>query len=155
MISFELSEQQKQIKEMTHWFAENEIRPIAMEADKMEKVPDEWLDNVNKMGIHLNTSSFSGGGSKSSSGKKGKKAREGNRMGVLATEEMAWGDPAVTLSLPGAGLGGPPVESSGTPEQKERFLSIFTNDEPRWGAYALTEPEAGSDASAVQTTAKK
>ncbi|TFJ94252.1 acyl-CoA dehydrogenase family protein [Lentibacillus salicampi] len=155
MISFELSDQQQQIKEMTHWFAENEIRPIAMEADKQEKVPDDWLDKVNKMGIHLNTSSFSGGGDKDSSGKKAKKEREGNRMGVLATEEMAWGDPAVTLSLPGAGLGGPPVESSGTPEQKERFLSIFKNDEPRWGAYALTEPDAGSDASAIRTTATK
>ncbi|SET60407.1 acyl-CoA dehydrogenase [Salinibacillus kushneri] len=152
MISFELSEQQKQIKEMTHWFAKNEIRPIAMEADKLGKVPDEWLDNVNKMGIHLNTSSFGGGGKTSS---KEKKEREGNRMGVLATEEMAWGDPAITLSLPGAGLGGPPVQSSGTPEQQERFLSIFTKDKPRWGAYALTEPEAGSDASGIKTTAKK
>src|SRR5699024_12691130 len=76
-------------------------------------------------------------------------------MGVLASEEMAWGDPAVTVSLPGAGLGGPPVQSSGTPDQQERFLSMFTSDEPRWGAYALKELEAGSDASAVQTTAKK
>lgn len=76
-------------------------------------------------------------------------------MGVLATEEMAWGDPAVTLSLPGAGLGGPPIESSGTPEQKERFLTIFKKDQPRWGAYALTEPDAGSDASGIRTTAKK
>src|SRR5699024_11391662 len=113
------------------------------------------LDKVNKMGIHLNTSSFSGGASSSSSGKKAKKEREGNRMGVLATEQMAWGAPGVTLSLPGAGLGGPPVESSGTPEQKERFLSIFQNDQPRWGAYALTEPDAGSDASAIHTTATK
>ncbi|MEN1967418.1 acyl-CoA dehydrogenase family protein [Lentibacillus sp. N15] len=155
MISFQLSEQQQQIKEMTHWFAENEIRPISLEADKMEKVPEAWLDNVNRMGIHLNTSSFGGGGDKSSSGKKPKKEREGNRLGVIATEEIAWGDPAIALSLPGAGLGGPPVESSGTPEQKERFLTIFTKDKPRWGAYALTEPEAGSDASGIQTTAQK
>jgi acyl-CoA dehydrogenase len=152
MISFELSEQQNQIKEMTHWFAENEIRPIALEADRLGKVPDDWLQQVSQMGIQLNTSSFGGGGK--SSGKR-KKEREGNRMGVLATEEMAWGDPAVTLSLPGAGLGGPPIESSGTDEQKERFLSIFTTDKPRWGAYALTEPEAGSDASGVRTTARK
>lgn len=153
MISYELSEQQKQIKEMTHWFAEHEIRPIAMEADRLGKVPDEWLDNVNKMGIHLNTSSFGGSGDS----KRGstKKEREGNRLGVIATEEIAWGDPAIALSLPGAGLGGPPIQSSGTPEQKERFLSIFKKDKPRWGAYALTEPDAGSDASGVQTTARK
>lgn len=153
MINFELSEQQNQIKEMTHWFAENEIRPIAMEAEKLGDVPYEWLQKINSMGIQLNTSSFGGGSGESKGGKK--KEREGNRMGVLATEEMAWGDPAITLSLPGAGLGGPPVQSSGTPEQQERFLSIFTADEPRWGAYALTEPEAGSDASGVQTIAEK
>lgn len=155
MISFELSQQQKQIKELVHWFAKNEVRPISMEADKQEKVPDEWLDKVNKMGIQLNTSSFSGGGGKNKSNKETKTEKEGNRMAVLATEEMAWGDPAVALSLPGAGLGGPPVQSSGTPEQKERFLSIFKKDKPRWGAYALTEPEAGSDASGIRTTAKK
>ncbi|MDQ0156255.1 alkylation response protein AidB-like acyl-CoA dehydrogenase [Robertmurraya andreesenii] len=151
MISYELTEQQ-QIKAMTHWFAKHEIRPIAMEADRLGKVPDDWLDNVNKMGIHLNTSSFGGG---ESDKKSSKKEREGNRLGVIATEEIAWGDPAIALSLPGAGLGGPPIQSSGTLEQKERFLSIFTKDKPRWGAYALTEPEAGSDASGVQTTARK
>lgn len=154
MIDFQLSEQQKQIKEMTHWFAEYEMRPISMKADREGKVPDDWLDKVNKMGIHLNTSSFSsGGGSENRKGQK--KEREGNRLGVIATEEIAWGDPAIALSLPGAGLGGPPIQSSGTEEQKERFLTIFTKDKPRWGAYALTEPEAGSDASGVQTTATK
>lgn len=153
MISFELSQQQKQIRDLVHWFAQNEVRPISMEADKLEKVPDEWLEKVNKMGIQLNTSSFSGGNGKPKKGPKTEK--EGNRMAVLATEEMAWGDPAIALSLPGAGLGGPPVQSSGTPEQKERFLSIFTKDKARWGAYALTEPEAGSDVSGIRATAKK
>lgn len=154
MISFELSPQQKQIKELVHWFAKNEMRPISLEADKMEKVPDEWLERVNKLGIQLNTSSFGGRG-KNKTQKEDQGEREGNRMGVLAAEELGWGDPAIALSLPGAGLGGPPVVSSGTPEQKERFLSIFTPDKPRWGAYALTEPEAGSDASNIRTTAKK
>src|SRR5699024_6065177 len=65
------------------------------------------------------------------------------------------GDPAIALSLPGAGLGGPPIQSSGTKEQQERFLSIFKDDKARWGAYALTEPEAGSDASAIQLQAKR
>jgi acyl-CoA dehydrogenase len=153
MITFEMSEQQKQIKEMTHWFAEYEMRPISMEADKLGYVPEDWLDKVNQMGIHLNTSSF--GGDDSSSPSRKKREREGNRLGVIATEEIAWGDPAIALSLPGAGLGGPPIQSSGTKEQKERFLSIFTKDKPRWGAYALTEPEAGSDASGIQTSAKK
>ncbi|MBY6270891.1 acyl-CoA dehydrogenase family protein [Caldibacillus debilis] len=152
MISFELSERQKQMQELAHWFAEHEIRPIAMEAERLKQVPGDWLEKVNKMGIHLNPSSFAGGRGKSGGTKK---ENEANRMGVIAMEELAWGDAAVTLSLPGPGLGGPPIQTSGTDEQKERFLSIFTADEPRWGAYALTEPEAGSDASAIRTTARK
>ncbi|NNU83309.1 acyl-CoA dehydrogenase [Geobacillus sp. BMUD] len=156
MISFTLSPQQKQMKELVHWFAKHEVRPIALEADRLGRVPDEWLEKVNKMGIQLNASSFSGGRAPSvSDKKKEKKEREGNRIAVIAAEELAWGCPAVALSLPGPGLGGPPVQSSGTPEQKQRFLSIFTKDEPRWGAYALTEPEAGSDASGIRTTARK
>ena len=152
MISFEYSEQQLQIKQMTNWFAANEIRPIALEADRLGYVPEEWLEKINKMGIQLNTTSLQGGGGSS---KKSKKEGEGNRMGVIATEEIAWGDPAIALSLPGAGLGGPPIQSSGTPEQQERFLNIFKSDKARWGAYALTEPDAGSDASAVQMRAKR
>ncbi|MEI3612314.1 acyl-CoA dehydrogenase family protein [Pseudogracilibacillus sp. SO30301A] len=152
MISFELSEQQHQIREMTHWFAENEIRPISLEADRLGYVPEDWLQKINQFGVQLNTSSISS--SENESGYN-KGEREGNRMAVIATEELAWGDPAIALSLPGAGLGGPPIQSSGTQEQKDRFLTIFKNDKPRWGAYALTEPEAGSDASNVQTIATK
>ena len=156
MISFELSPAQKQVKELVHWFAENEVRPISLEAEKRGKVPDEWLEKVNRMGIQLNPSSIAGESGRPDDPETGrKKEREGNRIAVIASEEMAWGDPAIALSLPGPGLGGPPVQSSGTPEQKERFLSIFKKDQPRWGAYALTEPEAGSDASAIRTTARK
>src|SRR5699024_10440376 len=111
---------------------------------------------INQMGIQLNTSFSSSGGNKEKSKGNGKKReKEGNRLAVIATEEIAWGDPAIALSLPGAGLGGPPLESSVTVEQKKRFLYRVTADEPKWGAYALTEPEAGSDASAIRMTAKK
>src|SRR5699024_407792 len=135
---------------MTHWFAANEIRPISLEADRLGYVPEDWLEKVNKMGIQLNTTSFSGDSVQSS-----KKKHERNLMSIISNEEIAWGDPAIALSLPGAGLGGPPIQSSGTKEQQERFLSIFKDDKARWGAYALTEPEAGSDASAIQLQAKR
>jgi acyl-CoA dehydrogenase len=152
MISFELSEQQKQMKELTHYLAEYEIRPIALEAERLKKVPEEFLNQMNQMGIHLNTASFKGDKVKNG---RPKKENEANRMGVIAMEELAWGDAAVTLSLPGPGLGGPPIMTSGTPEQQEQFLTIFTADQPRWGAYALTEPDAGSDASGIRTSARK
>lgn len=157
MISFELSPHHNQVKEIVHWFAENEMRPISMEADRLKKVPDEWLEKINKIGISLSTSSFGDSDqatARSSSSKKGEK--QGNRLAVIASEELGWGDSAIALTLPGPGLGGPPIQHSGTPEQKQRFLSIFSREEePRWGAYALTEPDAGSDVSGLQTTAVK
>jgi acyl-CoA dehydrogenase len=57
------------------------------------------------------------------------------------------------LSIPNSGLGGAAVAAAGTPEQKKRFLSRFTEGEPKWGAMAITEPGAGSDSAAIQTTA--
>jgi len=68
---------------------------------------------------------------------------------------MAWGDISVLMSLPGPGLGGPPVLFTGTPEQKERFFAVFNQPGLHWGAYGLTEPGAGSDVAHIKTTARK
>jgi acyl-CoA dehydrogenase len=59
------------------------------------------------------------------------------------------------LCMPTAGLGGTAIEAVGTLEQKERFLSRYADpkNKPTWGAMAMTEPGAGSDTSAIQTTA--
>lgn len=74
----------------------------------------------------------------------------------LLGEEAAYWDRGVALSLPGPGLGGPALRNTGTPEQRERFLGIFTDHTtPRWGAMAMTEPEAGSDVARIRTRARK
>jgi acyl-CoA dehydrogenase len=79
-----------------------------------------------------------------------------NRLSAVAVEELAWGDASFILTLPGPGLGGPPVQFMGTPEQRERFLGLFARDaEPRFGAYGLTEPGAGSDVAAIRTSCRK
>ena len=57
------------------------------------------------------------------------------------------------LVLPGPGLGGAAVLTSGTPEQHQKFLRRFNEGEPKWGAMAMTEPGCGSDTAAIQTTA--
>ena len=62
--------------------------------------------------------------------------------------------PASTCACPTPALGGSAVAAAGTNEQKERFLSPFRGDGPPiWGAMAITEPGAGSDAAAIETTA--
>ncbi len=73
---------------------------------------------------------------------------------MLMIEMLSWGDAGIYLCLPGGALGGAAIEAVGTPEQKVRFLQRFAEgDIPAWGAMAMTEPGAGSDTSAIQTTA--
>src|SRR2546426_1757311 len=80
--------------------------------------------------------------------------RTGARRGVVLAEEMSYWDRGMSVAMPGLGLGGPPLLGMGTPEQKERFLSPFRDRErPHWAAFAMTEPGAGSDVAAIQTTA--
>lgn len=73
---------------------------------------------------------------------------------ILLAELLSWGDAGQFLARPGGRLGGTAVEAVGTPAQKARFLKRFAeSDEPVWGAMAITEPDAGSDNSAMRTTA--
>jgi acyl-CoA dehydrogenase len=77
-------------------------------------------------------------------------------LSLLLSEETAYWDRGVTVANPGPGLPEGNVLSLGTEEQKERFLGPFLEpDRPRWACFAMTEPGAGSDAAAIQTTARK
>jgi acyl-CoA dehydrogenase len=72
---------------------------------------------------------------------------------ILVGEEGSWGDAGLGMCTPGSGLGGAAVMASGTPEQVKKFLQRYEDGPPRWGAMAMTEPGAGSDTSAISTTA--
>ncbi len=155
MIDFELTEAQKRIKEFLHWFAKNKMRPISLQADKEGDVPREFLMDVMELGISSGDvflgEAEAGEVVRDDLGKSQKA-----RISMIASEELAWGDPALIISFPGPGLGAPPLEMLGTSEQKKRFFGIFKDKkEPRWAAYALTEPGAGSDAATISTTAVK
>jgi len=74
------------------------------------------------------------------------------RLGHMV-EMLAWGDAGMYLCIPGGMLGSAAIAAAGTPEQKKRFLSRFMGNKPVFDGMAMTEPQAGSDTSAIRATA--
>ena len=74
---------------------------------------------------------------------------------VLAAqiEMLSWGDVGMYLITPGGGLGAAAVQAAGTPEQRAKFLSRFSEEKPTVGAMCMTEAGAGSDTSAIRARA--
>ncbi len=150
MISFEMPEKISQQRNALQTVAENMMRPVSRQFDEQEhEIP--W-DYINFM--HTVTRATGAGSLSPENGKK----REGPRMGyqtlAFTIEMLSWGDVGMYLVTPGGGLGAAAVEATGTPEQKERFLARFAAEKPTFGAMAMTESQAGSDTSAIQTSAR-
>ncbi len=150
MIDFEMSEGMATMRTMTHMLAEQAMRPISREYDEREH--DKPWDFLNMMWGVSRGATMTGDGCEK---KERKGPSEGNLGMCVTVEELCWGDVGLYLSIPNPGLGGAAVAAAGTPEQKERFLARFREGEPKWGAMAITEPQCGSDSSAIQTTAVK
>ncbi|WP_228981407.1 acyl-CoA dehydrogenase family protein [Paraburkholderia gardini] len=70
-------------------------------------------------------------------------------------EYLGHADASLALALPGPGLAMPPVVALACAEQQAQFFRRFQCDSPQWGAFAITEPECGSDATVMRTTARK
>ncbi|HIE4434599.1 TPA: acyl-CoA dehydrogenase family protein [Burkholderia multivorans] len=68
---------------------------------------------------------------------------------------LGYADAGLALALPGPGLAMPPVLALAHPQQQARFFERFHSPTPRWAAFAITEPDCGSDATAMRTTARK
>jgi len=148
MITFELNDTLKGIEQFVHQFAEETLRPLAREADEKGSVEPHVIKMLGQI---------AGGRAtvvpEEQDGRDGRPGI-GNMLSIIGSEELAWGDAAMILNIPGPGLAGPSINAAGTEEQKRRYLhEVFKGDYPRFGALAVTEPQAGSDVSNVQTTA--
>ena len=78
------------------------------------------------------------------------------QLGVITAEELHWGCAGIALAISGSGLAAAGLAASGTPEQIAEWVPqcFGTGDEIKLGAYAVTEPQAGSDVKSLRTTAK-
>ncbi|MSP24022.1 MAG: acyl-CoA dehydrogenase [Myxococcales bacterium] len=166
MIEFDLSDRQRQLHDALTNLGHSIIRPQTLAWDRAHAVPDEFYRNFMRMaaafGGAKESARFLGGedpeDAAAQPARDPKKQSQANRTAAIASEVFGWADASILLGLPGPGLGGPPVRSSGTSEQKKRFFGIFNDmldSELQWGAYGLTEPGAGSDVAAIRTSCVK
>jgi acyl-CoA dehydrogenase len=153
-ISFDIPDRIVQETQMLKAVAEGVMRPISREMDENEH--ERPWPFINSMWPVLRDQQAKALEKLKGNGDKPKREGPGIaflRMVMLA-EQLSWGDVGIYLCMPSSLLGGSAIEAAGTTEQKLKFLQRFAEgDDPKWGAMALTEPGAGSDASAIQTTA--
>jgi butyryl-CoA dehydrogenase len=139
-----LTEEQEMIRSMVRDFAEKELRLIAREIDEEERFPEESMPKLAGLGLMGMTIPKEYGGSATD-----------NVSYAIAIEEISRVCAATgTIVSVNNSLVCEPINKHGTEEQKEKFLTPLAKGD-KLGAYALTEPNAGSDAASLRTTFKK
>jgi len=141
-MDFALTEDQQIFQRMVRDFATNEIEPVAAQVDEEEKFPAENVRKMAELGLMGVSIAEEYGGS------------GGDSMHlVIATEEIARACASTsTIFLASLSLACYPIYLFGTEEQKRRFVVPVARGQ-KLACFALTEPGAGSDAAAIQTTA--
>ena len=141
MVDFTLTDEQKDMREMAHDFAEKEIRPVAWEYDKDGTWPQDIIDKAWELGL-MNThlpEEYGGPGLD-------------YLTGCVIEEEIGWGCSGIGTSLSCNGLATAPIILGGSEEIKKKYLGMLT-EEAKLASFCLTEPDAGSDVSGMRTTA--
>ena len=141
MLDFTLTEQQRNIRELAHDFAQREIRPVAWEYDRDATWPEQIIRKAWDVGLMNSQLPEKYGGAGAS-----------YVDGVLIDEELAWGCAAIGTTLGTNELAAAPVLLGGSEKLKAEYLGMLT-EEPKLASFCLTEPDAGSDVSAMRTTA--
>src|ERR671914_686233 len=142
--SLELSDDQKEIRDWVHGFAEGVVRPAVAEWDEKEETPWPVIQEAAKIGLY----GFE------ALGKFG--PDEPGLTLPIANEELFWGDAGIGMSIMGTSLAVAAIFGQGTPEQMGEWIPqcFGTAEDPKVGAFCSSEPDAGSDVSAIRTTAK-
>jgi acyl-CoA dehydrogenase len=140
-VSFALTEEQRALRGLAHEFAEREIRPKERAYDERSTHPADVIAKAHEVGLmNLHIPEEHGG------------PALGAFEGMLAGEELCWGCSGIGTAIVANGLGHGPVVLAGSDDQKREWLRPLI-DEPLLTSFALSEPNAGSDVSGIQTTA--
>ncbi|HUR61566.1 MAG TPA: acyl-CoA dehydrogenase family protein [Candidatus Thermoplasmatota archaeon] len=143
-MDFQLTEPQRMVRDMVREFAAKEIQPVAARHDRDHSFPMATAKRMGELGILGITvpEQYGGPGADYISF-------------ALVAEELARADASHSVIFgANASLSVGPILTFGTEEQKQRYLPKLASGE-YLGCYALTEPEAGSDAGSLRTTARK
>lgn len=141
MVDFELTDEQKAACKMAHDFALNEIRPVCLECDKDGTIPQDLIKKAAAAGLTAMSiaEDYGGGGLDP-------------LTASMVSEELFWGCAGIATTIGANGLATAPMQIRATEEQKKEYFPRLTDaDEPKFAAFGLTEPAAGSDAAALQT----
>ena len=142
-ISFALSDEQRALRELAREFADKEIRPVAADYDERSQHPGDIVAKAHEVGLMNPHVPEEYGGA-------GLSAFEQ----ILVGEELAWGCSGIATTIVANILGSLPVILAGSDAQKREWLTPLL-EEPLLCSFALTEPGAGSDVSAIKTTATR
>ena len=142
--SLALNQDQKDIREWVHGFAADVIRPAAHEWDEKEKTPWPIIQEAAKIGLY---------------GYEGLAQFYADPTGLtlpIVSEELFWGDAGIGLSILGTSLAVAAIFGQGTGEQIGQWIPrcFGTVDDIKVASFCSSEPNAGSDVSAIRTTAK-
>ena len=143
-MDFKLNDEQREFQEKVRRFSAEVIRPIAAAHDRDESVPWEAIKAAREWNLHgLETIQKMG-------------TDPDGLFSCIYAEELHWGCAGIALAIQGGSLAAAGIASSGTPEQIGRWVPecFGMGDEIKLGAYAVTEPSAGSDVRSLRTTAK-
>lgn len=147
------------VRQMLGAFAKQMMRPAAIKHDQEESMPWDLMKAAQSFGM---TQTAALDGRKRLTGvdedPDPAKPKTQARIGVVASEELAWGCAGIALALGGSNLAATPVARTGTDEQKAEFRRLLQGTDEhghiKIAAMALSEPGTGSDISGLATTAR-
>jgi hypothetical protein len=141
-VNLELTETQTLIRDTARKFARDRVAPQGRALDKEERFPSELFKELAELGLMgVNLPAKYGG------------AEAGVVSYALAMMEMAAADASVSVAMAVTNMCAELINAAGTDAQREKFVTKLTSGEAVVGAFALSEPHAGSDPGALRTTA--